>query len=288
MLTRVTDGVLVHRSELLANNAIVVEGDSGVLLVDPGLTNVEMTCLAEDLRELGRSVVAGFATHPDWDHALWHPDLGEVPRFGTARCAAFLEDLLSQPDWKDRVAEGLPPEIAGDTPLDLFGRVTALPDGATHVPWDGPPVRVVEHPAHAPGHAALLVEDSGVLAAGDMLSDVFVPMLDEWRDGNDPLEDHLAGLRLLEDAAADVDFVVPGHGSVGGAGQARARIDLDRAYVEALRDGREPGDPRITSAEPGWEWVSAIHEGQATSVAQHRHVVARGSTTREATTRGDA
>jgi glyoxylase-like metal-dependent hydrolase (beta-lactamase superfamily II) len=283
MLTRVTDDVLVHQSELLANNTVVVEGRGGVLLVDPGLTNAEMTCLAKDLRVLGRPVVAGFATHPDWDHSLWHADLGDAPRFGTARCAAFLEDLLSQPDWRDRVAEGLPPEIADDTPLDDFGLVTALPDGATHVPWDGPAVRVIEHPAHAPGHAALLVEGSGVLVAGDMLSDVFVPMLDDWRGDNDPLEDHLTGLRLLEDAAADVDFVVPGHGSVGGAGRARARIDLDRAYVKALRDDREPDDPRITSAEPGWEWVSAIHEGQAATVAQHRgDVVSTGSTTREA------
>jgi glyoxylase-like metal-dependent hydrolase (beta-lactamase superfamily II) len=153
---------------------------------------------------------------------------------------------------------------------------------------------VIEHPAHAPGHAALLVEESGVLVAGDMLSDVFVPMLDEWHGDNDPVEDHLTGLRLLEEAAGDTDFVVPGHGSVGGAGQARARIDLDRAYVQALRDGREPDDPRITSAEPGWEWVSAIHEGQAATVAQHRgDVVSTSSTTRgevdstSSTTRGE-
>ena len=283
MLTRVTGDVRVHHSELLANNAVVVQGDGGVLLVDPGLTNAEMTCLAADLRELGWPVAAGFATHPDWDHVLWHPELGDAPRVGTARGAAFLEELLAQPDWRDRVAGALPPEIVDDTPLDLFGLVTALPVGATHVPWDGPRVRVIEHPAHAPGHAALLVEESGVLIAGDMLSDVFVPMLDDWRSDNDPLADHLTGLRVLEDAAVDADYVVPGHGSIGGAGQARARIELDRAYVEALRDGRVPDDPRITSAEPGWEWVSAIHEGQVASVAEHRRgVVSTGSTTRPA------
>ena len=69
--------------------------------------------------------------------------------------------------------------------------------------------------------------------------------------------------------ADDVDVVVPGHGSVGGAGQLRARIDLDRAYVHALRDGGDPDDPRIgPSAKPGWEWVSDIHAGQAQSLAQ--------------------
>ena len=269
MLTHVAEGVLVHQSALLENNAVVVQGRAGVLLVDPGLTNDEMVCLANDLRELGQPVVAGFATHPDWDHVLWHAELGEAPRYGTARCAAFMRDLLSNPDWKVRVAEGLPPEIAEETPLDLFGRITGLPAETTEIPWDGPTVRIIEHPAHAPGHAALLIEERGVLVAGDMLSDVFVPMLDNLNGTNDPIEEYLVGLRLLEGAAGDADVVVPGHGSVGGAGQVRERIEQDRAYVRALRDGGGADDPRLgPSAKPGWEWVSDIHEGQVRQFAK--------------------
>lgn len=41
---------------------------------------------------------------------LWHGELGESPRYGTARCAASMRDLLSNADWKARVAEALPPE----------------------------------------------------------------------------------------------------------------------------------------------------------------------------------
>ena len=115
------------------------------------------------------------------------------------------------------------------------------------------------------------IEERGVLVAGDMLSDVFIPMLDDFKSTNDPIEEYLTGLRLLEGVADDVDVVVPGHGSVGGADQARARIDQDRAYLHALRDGQAPDDPRIgPSAKPGWEWVSDIHAGQAQSVA-HRN-----------------
>ena len=268
MLTQVAEGVLVHQSELLQNNTVVVQGRDGVLLIDAGITGDEMACLANDLRELGQPVVAGFATHPDWDHVLWHAELGEAPRYGTARCAASMRELLSNADWRARVAEGLPPEIADETPLDLFGLITGLPAGTSHVPWDGPRVRIIEHPAHSPGHAALMIEERGVLVAGDMLSDVFIPMLDDFNDTNDPIEDYLTGLRLLEGVADDVDVVIPGHGSVGGAGQVHARIELDRAYVHALRDGDDPDDPRIgSSAKPGWEWVSDIHAGQAQNVA---------------------
>jgi glyoxylase-like metal-dependent hydrolase (beta-lactamase superfamily II) len=270
MLTRVTEGVLVHQSELLQNNTAVVQGREGVLIIDAGITGSEMTCLANDLRELGQPVVAGFATHPDWDHVLWHAELGEAPRYGTARCAAVMRDLRSNADWKARVSEGLPPEIADDTPLDLFGLITDLPAGTTQLPWDGPDVRIIQHPAHAPGHAALFIEERGALVAGDMLSDLFIPMLDNWTSTNDPIEEYLVGLQLLEGVADDVDVLIPGHGSVAGAGQARARIGQDRAYVHALRDGTDPDDPRIASAEPGWEWVSDIHAGQAHSVAERR------------------
>ena len=267
MLKQVADGVLVHESECIQSNAVIVQGRDGVLLIDPGITRDEMAAIANDLRESGRPVVAGFATHPDWDHVLWHADLGDAPRYGTARCAASLRDLLSDADWEDRVAEGLPPEFADDIPMDLLGLITGLPAEAARIPWDGPEVRIIEHQAHAPGHAALLIEERGVLVAGDMLSDVLIPMLD--LQAANPIEDYLAALRLLEGVADDVDVVVPGHGSVGDAEQLRARIAQDRAYVQALRDGDAPSDPRIgSSAKPGWEWVSDVHAWQQQRLAR--------------------
>ncbi|TDB88245.1 MBL fold metallo-hydrolase, partial [Actinomadura sp. 7K534] len=245
MLTQVAEGVLVHQSALLLNNAVVVQGRAGALLVDAGITGDEMACLANDLRELGQPVAAGFSTHPDWDHVLWHADLGEAPRYGTARCAAYMRDLRSKPDWKARVAEGLPPEIADETPLELFGLITDLPAETAQIPWDGPKARIIEHPAHSPGHAALLIEERGVLVAGDMLSDVFIPMLNDPDGTNDPIEEYLVGLRLLEEAADDAEVLIPGHGSVAQADQIRTRIDQDRAYVHALRDAEPPNDPRL-------------------------------------------
>ncbi|GGQ31791.1 MBL fold metallo-hydrolase [Streptosporangium pseudovulgare] len=269
MLRRVAEGVWVHESGFVQSNAVAVRGRAGVLLIDPGVTGSEIDCLANDLRELGQPVVAGFSTHPDWDHLLWHAKLGEAPRYGTARCAATVRDQLSDAGAKARIAAHLlETEIAGQVPLDLFGLITGLPAGTAQIPWDGPGIRIIEHQAHAPGHAALLIEERGVLVAGDMLSDVLIPMLDV--DGTaDPIEDYLAALRLLEGVAGGVDVVVPGHGSVGGSDQVQARIDQDRAYVLALRNGQAPTDPRVgPSAKPGWEWVSDVHEGQLQRLAR--------------------
>jgi glyoxylase-like metal-dependent hydrolase (beta-lactamase superfamily II) len=269
MLREVADGVLVHQSELLQNNAVVVQGRAGVLLIDPGIQGSEMACLANDLSDSGQPVVAGFSTHPDWDHVLWHADLGGAPRYGTARCAAFMRDLLSNADWRASVAEALPPEIAEEVPLDLFGLITDLPAETAQLPWDGPAVRIIEHPAHAQGHAALLIEERGVLIAGDMLSDILIPFPD--LDAAHPTEDYLVGLRLLEDVADHVDVLIPGHGSVGGADQVRARIEQDRAYVHALRHGHAPDDPRIgPSATFGKDWLPGVYEWQRQQLAQQR------------------
>ena len=106
-----------------------------------------------------------------------------------------------------------------------------------------------------------------MLVAGDMLSDILIPFPD--LDAANPIEDYLVGLRLLEGAADDVDVLIPGHGSVGGADQVRARIEQDRAYAQALRDDHVPDDPRVgPSATFGKDWLPGVHERQLQHLAR--------------------
>ena len=106
MLTQVAEGVLVHQSAFVMSNAVVVQGAAGVLLVDPGITVTELDRLAHHLEERrGGPVVAGFSTHPDWDHVLWHPRLGAAPRYATALGAGTVRDLLADPGTLERVGE---------------------------------------------------------------------------------------------------------------------------------------------------------------------------------------
>ena len=266
MLRQAAEGVLIHQSAFCQSNAVVVHGRAGVLLIDPGVLGHEMACLANDLSGSGQTVAAGFSTHPHWDHLLWHARLGAAPRYGTARCAATARVLLSDAGWKARLAGWIPPDIAGQVPLDLLGLITGLPAEMAEIPWDGPRVRIIGHQAHAPGHAALLIEERGVLIVGDMLSDVLIPMLD-LNDTADPIQDYLAALRLLEGVAGDVDVLIPGHGSIGGADQVRARIDQDREYVHALRDAGVPGDPRVGPSAT-YDWLPGVHARQLQHLAR--------------------
>ena len=110
-----------------------------------------------------------------------------------------------------------------------------------------------------------MIEECGVLVAGDMLSDILMPLLD--LEAANPIDDYLAALELFESVADDVDAVIPGHGSVGGAEQLRARIEQDRAYVLDLRDGAVPGDPRVGPSAP-LSWLPDMHRWQVQQLAQ--------------------
>src|SRR6202012_386628 len=144
--------------------------------------------------------VAGFCTHPHWDHLLWHPRFGDVPRYATAAGAHAASEGREQ-------AQAMAAQSASGIPLELIGLVTPLPEDGGPVPGD-----IVEHQAHAVGHAAVLLADRGVLLAGDMLSDVLIPLLDARRPNQ--VGAYETALDRLGQAARHVNVVVPGHGAV--------------------------------------------------------------------------
>jgi glyoxylase-like metal-dependent hydrolase (beta-lactamase superfamily II) len=86
-LNQVADGVWVRQSEWVWTNSIAVRGEDGLILIDPGIDGSELNQLADDVGRLDIPVVAGFSTHPHWDHLLWHPRFGDVPRYATPAAA---------------------------------------------------------------------------------------------------------------------------------------------------------------------------------------------------------
>ena len=241
MLGEVADGVWVRQSEWVWSNAIVVRGDEGLVLVDPGISGADLDELADDVDRLGLPVVAGFSTHCHWDHLLWHPRFGDVPRYATAANAQTAAGVRER-------AQAMAAESASGIPLELIGLLTPLPEGGGPVPGT-----IVEHEAHAIGHAAVLLADRGVLLAGDMLSDVLIPMLDPRRPDQVPA--YASALDRLGEAAEHVDVVVPGHGAVAEGPDVAARLTVDRAYIDALVRGVEPVDARLEQ-----DWLAGPHQ----------------------------
>jgi glyoxylase-like metal-dependent hydrolase (beta-lactamase superfamily II) len=241
MLKQVADGVWVRQSAWVFSNAIAVRGDDGLILVDPGIDGSDLNELADDLDRLGIPVVAGFSTHPHWDHLLWHSRFGDVPRYATAAGARTAREARER-------GQKMAADSAQGIPLELLGLVTPLPADGGPVPGE-----IVEHEAHAIGHAAVLLPDCGVLLAGDMLSDVLIPILDPRRPGQ--VGAYATALDRLGEAARHADVLVPGHGAVAEGPEVAARLAADHAYIDALRRAEEPADARL-----GPDWILPIHQ----------------------------
>ena len=247
-LIEITADVLVATAQMYTTTSTVIRGrDGGCLVIDPAVTPGEVAWLAADLAALGLRPVAGFATHPHWDHLLWSRDLGDVPRYASALAA----EVAARE--RDGLIEGVQESAPGHD-LDLFARVTPLPGTGRAIGWDGQDAVVVTHQGHAPGHSAVFLPGEGILVAGDMCSDLEIPLLDT--DQPDPVGDYLAALDLF--AELPVRQVIPGHGHVGDPAEFARRLDADRRYLDALSRRAEPDDPRLAT-----EWLAAEHRRQA-------------------------
>jgi site-specific recombinase XerD len=92
-------------------------GEGGLILVDPGIDGSDLNQFADDLDRLGIPVVAGFSTHPHWDHLLWHSRFGDVPRHATTAAARAASEARER-------GRKMAADCASGIPLELLGLVT--------------------------------------------------------------------------------------------------------------------------------------------------------------------
>ncbi len=227
----------------LTTSTVVVGAAGKCLVIDPGVTVAETAALAAELGERGLTPAAAWSTHPHWDHVLWSRELGEAPRYAAPAAVQIAETERA----------GMVEGVQGSAPghdLELFGRLTVL--DAAAIAWDGPTAELIVHDGHAPGHGAVFLPEAGVLVAGDMCSDVEIPLLDT--EAQDAFGDYRAGLAALA-AVPGVRQVVPGHGHVADAAEFRRRLAADSGYLDALALLEPFEDPRITE-----DWMREAHD----------------------------
>ncbi len=241
-LQQVSEHVFVQPSRFCqTNSALILGPDRTALLIDPGVRPTELAALARQLQAHAVQVVAAVVTHPHWDHTLWWVEWGAVPRWADEACARAVNDGIA-----DLRAQAERDDLGSES--GVRDGVTSLPADADHLPWDGPSVRLARHQAHAPGHLALLVD--GVLLAGDMLSDIEIPLLDQ--RAADPIEDYRHGLEVLACLGQQARLVIPGHGHLGDTAEVTRRLAADRAYLAGLGQDRAEADPRLGPEAPAW------------------------------------
>lgn len=234
MIREVAPGVWVSTSRTMQTNSIVLAGESEALLIDPAWHDDELDAIADFLRERELRVVGGFATHAHHDHLLWSDRFGAVPRWAseaTARVAQAERPALLASLGED----------ASERTRSLLGCVAPTSSLTAGMLPPGVIAELIVHDAHAPGHTAVWLPRQRVLIAGDMLSDVELPLPFD----PDDVPSYLRGLARLEPYAHQAAVLIPGHGSVDT--DARARHEADRRYLLDVITRGMSGDARIAS-----------------------------------------
>jgi glyoxylase-like metal-dependent hydrolase (beta-lactamase superfamily II) len=221
--------VIVVVSRAYATASVLVRGGDEAFLIDSPVFPDELEVLSAVAAQAEFGVVGLLATHADWDHLLGGYAFPEAP-LGAAESTAAR--LISEVGAPQRELRAFDEELYVTRPRPL-----SLP-GAQQLPVPGKldvgSNELELHPTagHTVDGMAVWAPWAGVLAAGDYLSPVEIPML----HSSGSVSSYLATLARLEPLVAEAEHVVPGHGGPVEGERALALLREDRAYLEALAE----------------------------------------------------
>jgi glyoxylase-like metal-dependent hydrolase (beta-lactamase superfamily II) len=242
--------VLIATSAVWQTNCAVVRGGQEAFLVDSPILPDELQALGALIEQAGFPAPCGLlATHGDWDHLL-----GRLAFPGLALGCAETTALRMQasPGVAQRELRAFDEEylIERQRPLAL-GAVQALPvPGRCGIGE----LELELHPTdgHTRDGMALWVPWARVLLAGDYLSAVEIPTLNDAADAagkpaptsdasqsretGDALGAYLATLERMRPLVQEAEHIVPGHGPVLSSERALAVLEEHLAYLRALRE----------------------------------------------------
>lgn len=222
----------IYQSEIFHTNSGILRTADGFVLIDPAFTQADLERIATYIGP--EPVLAGFSTHAHYDHLFWSSLFGdETQRYcseGTLeavrqhRQEIFREARAFNDDQLKLNSQLLDKHLA---------HLSIISTGLHYLP--SILVEVVDIPGHLSGQTAFLFPKYGVLFSADTLSNTELPSIEGSRKS---LLDYLESLDTLERLLERADWLVPGHGDLANRSEAKARLEMDRRYLEALRELR--------------------------------------------------
>jgi glyoxylase-like metal-dependent hydrolase (beta-lactamase superfamily II) len=251
--------VSVHRDALVLTslmwqtNAVALRAAGEAMLIDSPYFPEELEALPDVLAGAGFEPDALVATHGDFDHLLGRL---AFPRLALGLGESTVERLHREPGAAQRELRDHDARfyVERSAPLAL-GQVQTLPVPGSVEVGD----REIElYPAdgHTSDGMALFARWCGVLAVGDYLSGVEIPMVVS-------LPDYRATLARLSPLVEAAEIVVPGHGAPHDRERALRVLDEDVDYLDALERGEER--PRLPEGRNTKE-QQGIHAANLTRV----------------------
>lgn len=184
-------------------NTVILIGDSGVVIVDPGPTHQSGGAIACSARRLSRlPVVAVINTHPHPENVLANDAFAGVPIYAASTAVeAMSERCLG---CQERLARTLGKSTMAETRAVVPSVAVAT---ATSVNPGGRSLRLIPLGlAHSPGDLAIIDETTATLIGGDAAT---ISELPDLRDGT--TAGAIAALEQLQ--SLPVQRIVPGRGA---------------------------------------------------------------------------
>jgi glyoxylase-like metal-dependent hydrolase (beta-lactamase superfamily II) len=220
---------VVVTSRLWQTTATAIRRGDEAVLVDSPYFPDELELLPTLLAQAGFEPSGLLATHADYDHLMGRL---AFPGLALGVGEPTAERLRAEPGAAQRELRDADAEhyVVRPAPLAL-GSYQSLPVPGFVGVGDS---ELELHPAdgHTRDGTAFLAPFAGVLACGDYLSDVEIPIVASLADYRDTLG-RLAAL------AERVETVIPGHGSPHDRDTASRLADEDASYLDALERGDE-------------------------------------------------
>lgn len=238
------DGVYSMRYASLDLNIGAVVCPEGVLLVDTRATRPQARQVVDDLRQITKQPVRWVVnTHHHWDHTFGNCEFPQAAIWGHERCVDALRDFGES--MRAQVKQFAPEHAADLDAVDIVIPVHTYTTEIT-VSFGGRTIEL-RHPGrgHTDNDTVVIVPDSGVVFAGDLIEESAPPSFSD----SYPFEWPEAA-RAVAGWAGGV--VVPGHGAPVDASFVRAQAE-HLSEVSAL--ARQHHDAGLTAeqaaAEPG-------------------------------------
>jgi hydroxyacylglutathione hydrolase len=230
----------VRLSGIWQMTSTIIRSGGSCLVVDPGYFPRELADLAGLIPEKAK-VEAVFFTHSHWDHVVGHGIFPGVPVYTSSVLAQSVREggaLATEAVDKAREYDSqwyVERPWGYDWPADIRG----LDDGGWFNIGDLD-VEAFLIPGHAPDCMVIRAED--YLLLGDYLSPCEIPFVDNLADYRRTLQ------RLTTLIGSGIDYVIPGHGPVLFAAEARRIGREDLRYLDAIARCAESNDPSAADA----------------------------------------
>jgi len=223
---------LVVTSRMWQTNATVLRAGAEAVLIDAPYFPDELEALPALLGQAGFVPDGLLATHADFDHLLGKLAFPDLP-LGVGEETALR--LRAEPGAAQRALRDHDERhyVARPSPLSL-GAVQALPvPGRLDVGDQELELHAAE--GHTADGCAVFARVIGVLAVGDYLSDVEIPMI----SAGGSVDAYRATLARLAPLVEEAETIVPGHGAPRGRDETLRTLDEDVDYLDALERGEQ-------------------------------------------------